>query len=181
MLFLAIPDKDSSQKAERLYDRYRKVMYGEAIDVLCNRTDAEDAIQESFLRIMKNLHKIDEKDIPRTRCFLTVICRNVSLDFARRKAMAASDLIDDVDMLPDEATQVEDLVITKETFTRMQAAIDSLDRKYRDIFLMKYAFSYSRAEIAEMFGISVETVKKRLQRAKQMLLTKMRKEELPYE
>lgn len=60
-------------KTERLYHTYRNVMYVAAYEVLEDNTLAQDAIHESFERIIKNLHKIDEDDTARTCSFLTIL------------------------------------------------------------------------------------------------------------
>lgn len=181
MLFAAIQDEQERQKAERLYCRYCKPMYFEAYGILHDKRDAEDAIQESFIRIMRNLYKIDENDVPKTRGFLTIICRNVALDIYHRQAGTNTMPLEDADSVPDWKLETEEIVINKETFARVKAAIEALAPKYRDVFLLKYAYGYRREEIASVFGLSVEAVKKRLLRAKQMIVNEFGKEELPHE
>lgn len=60
----------------------------------------------------------------------------------------------------------------------MRECISQLDPKYRDIFILRRAYNMSREDIAKTVGISEEAVKKRLQRAKAMILKEYSKEQI---
>ncbi len=83
ILFTTIENFSDRFKIERLYMCYRNLMYKEAPEIVQNPHSAEDAVSESFVRIIKNLHKIDEQNRPKTRSFLVIICRNVAKYAAR--------------------------------------------------------------------------------------------------
>ena len=85
MFLFTIENFHDRLKTERLYLSYRKLMYKEAFEIVQNRHCAEDAVSESFVRIIDNLHKIDEQDCLKTRSFLVIICRNVA-KYATRAA-----------------------------------------------------------------------------------------------
>ena len=53
--------------------------------ILKNNESAEDAVSEAFVRIIKNLDKINEDDRYKTRAFLVIIVRNVSIDILNKK------------------------------------------------------------------------------------------------
>ena len=88
ILFTTIENFSDRFKIERLYMCYRNLMYKEALEIVQNPHSAEDAVSESFVRIIKNLHKIDEQDRPKTRSFLVIICRNVAKYAARAVGIA---------------------------------------------------------------------------------------------
>ena len=140
---------------------------------------AEDAISESFIRIINNLHKIDENDCPRTRNFLVIICRNVAKDiYKHQRAESAIDSTDDTESELVSDDTPPDIIIGKESAERLAECISQLDAKYRDIFLLRRAYNMSREDIAKTVGISEEAVKKRLQRAKAMILKEYSKEQI---
>ncbi len=179
MFFAAIENADDSLKVERLYYQYRKLMYKEAYAILKDNHFAEDAVDESFIRIINNLHKIDESNIPRTRNFLVIICRNVAKDMYKSRIYLNSgdDLSDDI--TNEEAgvfSDPSDVVIDKDSAKLLISAIENLDPIYRDVFLLKRVHGLSREEISVIFGISVETVKKRLLRAKIKIVSSLEKE-----
>ena len=181
MFWMSIKNNDDRLKVERLYFEYRKLMYKEAYDILQDRFLAEDAIHESFIRIINNLHKIDEINRPSTRSFLVIICRNVAKDIYKSKSKL-NKVSDIEEYFSTEASNISsnppDIVITRETLSKISEAIEKLNPIYRDVFLMRRVYGFSREEIANIFGISVETVKKRLVRAKVKIVEYIGEEEL---
>lgn len=173
MFFTIMQNEDDRFKAERLYYKYRKLMYKEAYAVLNDRFLSEDAISESFIRIINNLHKIDENDCPRTRSFLVIICRNVAKDIYKSRIKESTyDYLEDAVSSDNSAplNNPQDIIISKESIERIAEIISHLDSKYKDVFILRRVYNMSREDIANIFGINVETVKKRLQRAKAMIL-----------
>lgn len=175
MFYAAIQNEKDRTKVEKLYYEYRKLMYKEAYAILEDKTLAEDAVSESFIRIINNLHKIDENICPRTRNFLVIICRNVAKDIYNSKR----------NNIPYEHTEnitnpinVEDIVINRETVKRITDIISAMDSMYRDVLILRRAYGMSREDISKIFGISVETVKKRLLRANNMIKAKLEKEDV---
>ena len=93
ILFTTIENFSDRFKIERLYMCYRNLMYKEALEIVQNPHSAEDAVSESFVRIIK---KIDEQNRPKTRSFLVIICRNVAKYAARAAAEYLLDLANDI-------------------------------------------------------------------------------------
>ena len=178
MFLFTIENFHDRLKTERLYLSYRKLMYKEAFEIVQNRHCAEDAVSETFVRIIDNLHKIDEQDCLKTRSFLVIICRNVAKNIYNKKIYLNNqpDAYDDV--LPDDVSESSDsldILVKKETLSEIAGIIKNLDPIYRDVFLLKNVQGVSRAEIAAIFGISEEAVKKRLVRAKSKILKELEK------
>lgn len=178
MFLFTIENFHDRLKTERLYLSYRKLMYKEAFEIVQNQHCAEDAVSESFVRIIDNLHKIDEQDCLKTRSFLVIICRNVAKNIYNKKIYLNNqpDAYDDV--LPEDVSESSDsldILVKKETLSEIAGIIKNLDPIYRDVFLLKNVHGVSRAEIAAIFGISEEAVKKRLVRAKSKILKELEK------
>ncbi len=76
-------DKDQL-KVERLYKKYSNIMFSEANKILQDKQLAEDAVQQSFIKIISNLHKIDENNCPQTKNFLVIICINVAKSICKK-------------------------------------------------------------------------------------------------
>ena len=82
------------------------------------------------------------------------------------------------DVLPEDVSESSDsldILVKKETLSEIAGIIKNLDPIYRDVFLLKNVHGLSRAEIAAIFGISEEAVKKRLVRAKSKILKELEK------
>lgn len=179
MLFKSNGTKKQS-KIERLFYKYRNLMFREAYFILNDSHLAEDAVSESFIRILNNLNKIDEDNIPRTRSFLVIICRNVAKDiYKKRKSFNEFCEFDDevLDTLPDSSETPLEIVINNESVEKLTKAIEDLKPIYRDALLMTKVHGFSTKEAAEIFDIPQEALKKRITRAKQQLLEKLKKEE----
>lgn len=169
MIFIISGDIDDIDKSTHLYYKYRNLMYKTAYDILRDEHLAEDALQEAFERIIKNLHKIDEKNCSRTQSYLVIIIRNVALNMAQKKMplnFSGDEILSDIA----DSDDTLDIVLRRETASELREAIEELKPIYRDVLIMHNAYGYSCKEIADLLCINVETVKKRLTRAKKMVV-----------
>ena len=62
MLFLFVENENDRNKTERLYKQYKYLIFSEANKILQDKHLAEDAVHQSFIKIINNLHKIDENN-----------------------------------------------------------------------------------------------------------------------
>lgn len=181
MLFLTINDIEERARAEALYYGNRMLMYKIAYDILGDKQQAEDTVHESFVRIIKNLHKIDINNCSRTRNYLVIICRNVAIDmYNKMKRISIVDYEPD-EILSDESDDPLDILINKESVERLTTAIMELKPIYRDVILLRYVHEFNCEEIAEQLCINVEAVKKRIARGKKILAEKLEREGIRYE
>lgn len=177
MIFFTVENYEERLKIEELYYKYRNLMYKVSYDILQDKNMAEDAISEAFERILKNLHKIDEINCTKTRNFMVIICRNVSINmYNKRKKVSECELNDKIKN--NNYEDPADIVVSKENIERMAKAISSMDNKYKDVFLLKHAHGMAVVEISKMLGITQDTVRKRLQRARKKIIENIEKEEI---
>lgn len=174
-------DKEKSAKLERLYYKYRLVMLSEAYNILFDSIEAEDAVQQAFVKISYCVDRIQEDNPAMTCNFLKVVARNVAKDLYRKKMYVGSE--------EDVATRAEDLnlsrpaetshvVIHKDSFNKIVEAIKSLPDIYRDVLLIEKVYGYSREESMKILNANYETLKKRLTRAKAKLIEVLKEEGL---
>lgn len=173
IIFAAIQDKYDQIKIETLYYQYRYLMYSEANKILHDHYLAEDAVHQSFIKIINNLHKIDEIICPRTRNYVVIICRNTALNLLKKRTYlnkGCNDIgetkINDNLILADPLN----ILINKESLSQIEAAIAALAPIYRDTLLLKEAYEYNNQDIANLMETSIETIKKRLFRARKLLI-----------
>lgn len=177
-------DEDSiSRKIERLYDKYKALMYREANIILNDACLAEDAVHQSFIKIMKNLDKIDEEAEGRTRNFLVIICRHAALDlYKKRLYLNRNPDNSNFEFEEEEEIQIDynepsQIIIDKETVARLTEEIEKLPPIYKDVLLLEKLHNNTKEEIAELLGIKYETVRKRSLRARKMLTEALEREE----
>ena len=169
-MILTFPTEYEKSKFEYIYNKYKKLLLFKANNILNDYSLAEDAVSEAFLRVYKNLHKIDDPDSGKTASFLVVIVRNTAIDILNKnKNSNMSDLdIYENDLQGD--FNVEDHVMS-ETFTDgMLKVIDNLKDELKECFLLMYAHNLSYKEIGRILNISEANVNVRIHRAKKKII-----------
>ena len=146
-------------------------------NILNNREDAEESVSDTYMETWKS---IPPKRPKYFYAFLASICRNVSfnrLDWqlaAKRNAEVVS-LTQELEMcIPDSRQDGE--MDRRELRRVLETFLDSLSKESRLIFLRRYLYVDTVAEIAARYGISESKVKTQLHRARAKLHTHLKKE-----
>ena len=188
-LYLQLLNTCSEQeKFKQLYETYHRLMHWEALRVLQDRHLAEDAVQESFLRIIKNFDKIGEILCPQTKRFVVIIVRNAARNLLvkenRLRSMQVCDMPGSADDETDQPAsmweniskgfyETPDAVLHKEIIHTAQSQPDWA----ADVLLLSAVHGCSVREVAIACGITTEAAKKRLQRARVLFRNKMKEGE----
>lgn len=169
-LYLSLIDaSEDKNKFEELYYTYRKLMFYVAKGILNDRYLAEEALQEAFLRIAKNFHKIGEVKCHQTRNFVVIIVKNVALTMVSKENKLDDDEIIEYISVPDEAFEICN-------YREIVAEIGNLSETYRDVLYLRCVCDYSIGDIEGYTGLNRNVVKKRLQRGREILREKLKKE-----
>ena len=176
------------EKFKQLYETYHRLMHWEAQRVLQDRHLAEDAVQESFLRMIKNFHKIGEISCPQKIRFVVIIVRNAARNFLAKErrlrsmqdfGMTCGDVGEEEasrsiwENLSKGFDETPDAVLHKEILQTAQ----SLPDWAADVLLLSAVHGCSVREVAIACGITTEAAKKRLQRARVLFRNKMKEGE----
>ncbi len=138
------------------------------------RTDAEDAVQNAFLKITKYIHAINT-DMPYNSLkayMLTVVSNEVNTMLSRSRAFED---IDDREAEICEAEFLKQLRIS-ERYNDTLEAINKLDEIYGITLICRYGYEMEIKDIASFMGVSDKTVYTRLSRGKRMLLDMLKDE-----
>jgi RNA polymerase sigma-70 factor (ECF subfamily) len=172
-VFAAVGEAD---KFEYLYRRYKNLLYYKAWEILRDPAAAEDAVSEAFIRVYRNLDKVDDPDSPRCAAFLGTIARNVALTMAKKRAAAPIPFSPGADKdgnggedEPADPFDLEAAVIDKISTERLSLIVNELDEESRTIFVLKYAHDLSHREIAAQVGTTENNVTVRLHRTRRKL------------
>lgn len=171
-LYLTLIDTDEDKlRFTALYQQYRHLMFYIAREVLCDEHLSEDAVQEAFLRIAKNFHKIGEIPCPQTRNLVVIITKNIAI------TMVSHNNNKEIDTY----TQIEEPATSNDIFETVSnrilvECILQLPEIYRDSLYLYHIYGYSFREVSNLLSISVETAKKRVQRARRLLKEMLEKE-----
>ncbi|MDE7361745.1 MAG: sigma-70 family RNA polymerase sigma factor [Oscillospiraceae bacterium] len=147
---------------DRLYNNYKRLMFGIAYDILKNEQDAEDAVQDAFFKIADNLDRIADADSPQARNFAAVVTRNICFNMLRKRHIETD--IDGTDVSSDMSA--EDEFLSAQGVETLERALESLPEKYRDILYLTAYEELSLREAAKLLGITYENAKSRVKRAR---------------
>lgn len=180
MFFFMANNYEESSKCARLYMAHKDAMYRRAYKILHNEKDAEDAVHDSFERILKYnyLYKIDENNFAYTRNLPGMICSNVAKDYLKQiKRINMFEMEDsEFENLGSEYLNPENIAIGNETKDRIKDIINKLPEIYRDSFLMKKVYDMSVSQISGITGEKEETIRKRVLRAQEKIKIAFKKE-----
>jgi RNA polymerase sigma-70 factor, ECF subfamily len=169
-LLAMVEDKAKRDKLEELYITYRKELYYVAYHILQNYHDAEDVIQNAFIKISKFLDKISEIKCKKTRAYLVIIVRRLSFDrYNEKKRTVPIDFMDETEEEADSISSLDDHVLHLERGKELAEALSKINSGYADILTLKYFYELSNDEIGDLINLTTENVSVRLTRAKNAL------------
>lgn len=154
---------------EALVAEYAATLYRVAFSVLRNATDAEDAVQETFVRVLRHRDQLAEIRDPRV--WLIRIVWNVVLDRKRRaKTRPETDDVSELArILPDDELSAEDRAAAMEHHAQVVRAMEQLPEKERAVLQLSAFEELSSVEIAAVLGITESSVRSRLFRARNLM------------
>lgn len=176
LICTAALSQDDAEKFEKIYYTYRHILYNLAKGITENEQDAEDILQNAFIKIADNLHCIDAIESRKTMSFLMVITKNCALDFLRKKKCLTS--IDEPDFTEPADNTIESLA-SKIDYGELCRCIKALPSPYSETLYFHYVYDYSLKETARILERPVATVKMQLIRGKKILLKSL--SEVQYE
>ena len=167
---------DTTETIAAMVAEYSAALYRVAYSVMRNSADAEDAVQEAFLRVLKHREKLHE--IRDVRVWLVRITWNVVLDRKRRsKTRPENDDIADFErVLPSTERRADEEAISSQENARILALIDRLPAKEREALLLSAVEELSTAEIAAVLKTTESSVRSRIFRARRELSALLEKE-----
>jgi RNA polymerase sigma factor (sigma-70 family) len=160
---------------ELLYDRYSSSMLGVCLRYTKNRAEAEDVLQEAFIKVFKNITKFTSKENGSLTRWIKTIMINTSLNYLRDNLKYKYTDIDNVneEYISEETEEepVDDkLSINPEEVMKM---VQLLPPGYKVVFNLYVFEKYSHKEIAENLEITESTSKSQLSKARLFLRKKL--------
>src|SRR3984893_14161656 len=172
--------KGDAQAIETLFRRYHRQLFQTALRVLGNAEDAEDALQDGLLSAYRNLKRFEGRSQFST--WLTRIVINAAL-MKRRSAKArpaiSLDETQHEDELPaserfaDDGPNPEQVYAGTEIREIINENLDELSPLLRTAFVLREVHGYSTGEAAKKLGVTENTLKARLWRARHQLAERL--------
>ena len=152
-----------------LVEQYATTLYRVAFSVLRNAADAEDAVQEAFLRVLR--HRDSLSEIRDHRVWLVRIVWNIVLDRKRRaKTRPETDDVSELArVLPAKGLSAEEIAVAVQHHTRVLRLLEKLPVKEREVLVLSAFEELSSVEIAAVLGVTESSVRSRLFRARKLM------------
>lgn len=152
-----------------IVDRYKGSAYRLALQLLQHPADAEDALQEAFIKAYVYLDSYSSRY--RFYTWFSTIVRNVALSHLRARDWLVTPLSDDL-LIPartmvEESPELAALASTRADIVREAVAV--LPERYRRVLVLRYWHDLSYEEIASVTEQSLGAVKTQIRRAKILL------------
>jgi RNA polymerase sigma-70 factor (ECF subfamily) len=157
----------------RLVEAYSDVIFRLAIKMLNNPQDAEDVLQETFIKAYRHLPKFDGRSSIST--WLYRIATNESLMVLRKRKQVFISIEEPVEMSAEEQTPLqitdwcclpEEELMSTEALAYLDKAVEALPPSLRVVFLLRDIEGLSTRETGEVLDLSETAVKTRLSRAR---------------
>jgi RNA polymerase sigma-70 factor, ECF subfamily len=160
---------DSNETITALVTEYSATLYRVAYSVMRNAAEAEDAVQEAFVRVLKHRDKLDT--ILDHRVWLIRITWNIVLDRKRRSKTRPEndDISDHARTLPARDRRADDCLISSQEHGRIVSLIDRLPHKEREALLLSAIEELSTVQIAAVLGTTESSIRSRIFRARRQL------------
>lgn len=145
-----------SEYIKELVNNYGNMLYRIALCVLCDKDDAEDAVQDAFLKFLTKAPEFESEEHKKAWLIrvVTNISKNISILRIKHRTL-------DINELEYVGVVDED----KDVFE----AVMSLPVKYKIVMILHYIEGYPTKDISEIINISDAAVRKRLQKGRELL------------
>ena len=152
-----------------LVEQFAPTLYRVAFSVLRNAADAEDAVQEAFLRVLR--HRDTLQEIRDHRVWLIRIVWNIVLDRKRRaKTRPETDDVSELArVLPATGLSAEESAAAAQHHAHVLELVERLPAKEREVLVLSAFQELSSVEIAGVLGATESTVRSRLFRARNLM------------
>lgn len=164
---------------DRLIEQYQHRLLRYLVYLVGNRELAEDLFQETWIRVLERGHQYDGRHQFST--WLYAVARNLTIDYLRKKSPISLDALmeDSIDEhAPLEPADTRPLawevVAHQEQAERISAALVSIPAEYRETVVLRFHEGLALEEIATVTGARLGTVKSRLYRGLNMLMSRLK-------
>jgi RNA polymerase sigma-70 factor, ECF subfamily len=165
-LLQRIAARDAAAVAD-LYDRHSRLLFGFILRILRDRGEAEDVLQEAFVRVWSQAGKYDARmggPLP----WIVRVARNCAIDRLRARRVRAAVDVPAVGLAAVESTPAtgiqspEEAVLDAERRRKVTGALAGLPAEQRRLIEAAFFEGYTHSELARRFGLPLGTVKTRI-------------------
>ena len=175
-----IDDAGNLARFEEIYEEYYQQMFFEAKQILQDTYEAEDAVQDAFIGIARNMKTVSTiKDAKDLRYYVLRAAENAAYNRTRQtKHYSATVPLHDAPFVSDRSFWNK--VCTQMDYERLVHLISELPPIYREVLYYHFVMEFSIPEVARGLDITLSAAKQRLVRGKKLLIQKVEGERSLY-
>lgn len=163
-LCLSLIENETEQhKFEKLYWKYKSLLYHCARKRLSDEYLVEDAVSNAFLYVAQNMQMVEDVESSRTRNLLVLIADRAAVNLYKKQQREYSRTVS-VEEVTDMA-QKSNMELAYQT----KEAMKQLPEEYQQVMILRYAEGYTNREIALILDYTVAKVDKMMSRARKQL------------
>lgn len=142
-----------------IYSATSAKLFGICLRILNNRDDAEDALQDVYVNLWRNAARFD-RDRASPVSWLATFARNRAIDRLRRgKVQAGAVAVDEAMELPNAAPLAEEQLLAADRNAQIHRCLETLEDRTRDSIRTAFFQGKTYAELAEIKGVPLGTMK----------------------
>lgn len=173
-----IDDADEREYIGKLYEKYSKKVKRLALNILKNEQDADDAVGNTFLKIIKYRDKFMGIEESQLKGRISLVTRCACFDFLDKRDkitfVSMTEAVEDDEGNRQDMEIADDIDLLREMLTtvsveRLHQAICTLDSPAKEIVMLKYFDDMSNVSIGDLLCMNASTVGTILQRSLQKL------------
>lgn len=165
----------SKPMIEILFHLYKHDMFRVANSILKDEDKAEDAVQNAFLKLLKNRGEVNfEPDSLKAKHYCIVAVRSAALDMYRKEKRIIEEPMDETVISVEDSL---DVYLKKESYESLCSKIGKLKEIYRVTLVLRHFHELDFRTIGDITGVSEATARKRYQIARNRLAEMIRKED----
>jgi len=167
--------KKGETKAQNLlYQQFATAMFALCFRYTAQETEAEEVLMNGFLKIFKNIEHFENRHEGSLAAWIKKIMVNESLNFIRNKKKHQYIEADETNTGIDEEENALEILQAEDIYQMIQ----DLPVGYRTVFNLYVVEGFTHSEIAEKLGISPNTSKTQLRKARLLLQSNLKKNEI---
>ena len=148
---------------KQIFLPYHKKMYRIAFRMVGNQADAEDIVQETYIKLWKKKNEI--ASIENTEGFAIAVLKNTCLDFLRKMKPEIVDL----SIVIQEFSSLENQLENQEKLRQVEIIVKQLPKRHQQLIYLKHYKNLSDKEIEEITGLKPGNIKTIISRARKTI------------
>lgn len=170
LIYLSVIEAPAERREfELLYHRYADGVFRKTLYILKNQEDAEDAVQETWLRVAKNIDRLRDKEERTVYAYIMKIAYHQALAILREREKSPPIQEEDFSE-PYDSEDALYYLCEQADIADITACFASLPEHYRDVLSLYFFYHHSIAEIAKLLKLKQSTVNSRFTRGRKQLI-----------